>query len=134
MEAEKNLLDVLVVEDQVAVACAILFMLKHAGHHAELAHHGVEALEKMKAAPDAFDAVITDNCMPEMNGIELVREIRRLPFRGKIAVISAYLSPDDEETYRSLGVQHFIQKPFDLPDFRDVINELSGAQPAVTKS
>jgi CheY-like chemotaxis protein len=126
MEAEKELLEVLVVEDQVAVACALLFVLKHAGHKAEWAHNGCEALQKIKAAPSAFDLMITDNNMPVMDGIALVREIRTLPFQGRIVVISAYLSSEVEETYRGLGVRHFIHKPFDLPELRAVLDELSG--------
>jgi CheY-like chemotaxis protein len=87
--------------------------------------NGEEALAKIRPAPGAFDLIITDNNMPGMDGTELVRHIRTLPFSGRIVVISAYLLHEVEQTYRSLGVRHFIHKPFDLPDFRAVIRALS---------
>jgi CheY-like chemotaxis protein len=133
MEAEKNLLKVIVVEDQVAVACAILFILKQEGHKADWVHNGEEALQIIKTAPDAYDLIITDNNMPVMNGIEMVHEIRKLQFNSRIVVVSAYLSREVEQSYRALGVLHFLNKPFDLPDFRAVINSLDGEPAVVTR-
>lgn len=125
METGTSVLKVLVVEDQVAVACCISFVLKQAGHKVDLADNGANALEKIKAAPDAFDLIVTDNNMPRMNGTELVREVRKLPYRGGIVVLSAYLVTETEQTYRSLGVRHFVHKPFELADFRAVIGKVA---------
>src|SRR5205823_4295553 len=107
-------LNILIAEDERSVAFSIFFALKPDGHRIEMVSDGEEALTKLIAEPDAFDLLITDNNMPRMTGIELVRRLRATPFRGNVLVLSAHLSAENRAAYTALGVDGMIPKPFDL--------------------
>lgn len=77
----------------------------------ECCDHGGHAWERAQASPDGFDLIITDHDMPVMNGLEFVRRLRTVPFRGKVMVLSSDLDPETAEMYRRLGVNEFLYKP-----------------------
>ena len=76
------------------------------------------------AAKNKFDVVITDHRMPRSGGLELVRKLRQRNYRGKIVVLSAYLSPEHVGTYEELEVDEIVGKPFDSAELRKVIANL----------
>jgi YesN/AraC family two-component response regulator len=63
------------------------------------ASDGWEALMKIGVSKRTFDVVITDHRMPRMSGLELVRQLRKRAFNGKILVLSAHLSDEDIKAY-----------------------------------
>lgn len=65
---------------------------------------GEEALAKMDATGDPFDVVITDNNMPRLSGLELVRELRGRNFPGEILVLSVHLSEENTQAYQALSL------------------------------
>ncbi|MBI2496835.1 MAG: response regulator [Opitutae bacterium] len=81
------------------------------GHTVETAADGREALERIAAAPAAFDLLITDHHMPRLNGLELVARLRTLPFAGKIIVFSSELGEEVAGAYRRLQVEYILPKP-----------------------
>jgi YesN/AraC family two-component response regulator len=62
--------------------------------------------------------VITDNEMPCVSGVELVRELRERSFRGKIIVLSGYLTNETREAYAQMKVDAILNKPFDNYELR----------------
>jgi len=119
-------LNILLAEDERSVAFSVSFALKADGHKIEIAIDGEQALSKLTAEPDAFELVITDNNMPRMTGVELVRRLRETPFRGKILVLSAHLSAENRAAYGALRVDGMIPKPFDLHQLRTVVKAMAG--------
>ncbi len=99
-------------------------MLGREGHLVETVEDGAEALDLLDRAPDAFDLLITDHHMPRLNGLELVRAVRRLPFAGKIIVFSSELDEMVHERYRRLHVDLILPKPIFPVTFRQMLNEL----------
>lgn len=85
------------------------------------AENGIEGLEKTRES--SYDLIITDINMPGMNGVKMVREIKKENPRQIIIVISAH----DEARYLleliNLGVEHFVLKPLDLNLFLTVIGK-----------
>lgn len=73
------------------------------------AQNGVEALEQVTSLK--VDIVITDIRMPGLNGLELIKEIRKVRQNVKIIIISAYEQFDFAQEAISLGVQSYITKP-----------------------
>ncbi len=92
------------------------------GHQIDCVTDGDEALDKISAAPVAYDVLITDHHMPRMDGLTLVTQLRTLPvtFHGKIIVFSSSLSPEVDAAYRKLNVDHLLKKPV----FPSVLREL----------
>ncbi len=84
--------------------------LTREGHHIETVGDGGEALKRLTPALAAFDLLITDHQMPGLNGLELVRHIRQLPFSGKIIIFSSELSQAVQEQYRQLAVDLILPK------------------------
>jgi DNA-binding response OmpR family regulator len=60
-----------------------------------------------------------------MTGVELVRRVRDMLFRGKILVLSAHLSGENRAAYSALRVNGMIPKPFDIHKLRAVINDIA---------
>jgi DNA-binding response OmpR family regulator len=118
-------LNILLAEDERSVAFSISFALKCDGHKVEIVNDGEDALANLIAEPGAFDLLITDNNMPRMTGVELVRRLRDASFRGKILVLSAHLSAENRAAYDALGVDGMIPKPFDLHQLRAVIRQIA---------
>jgi PAS domain S-box-containing protein len=69
------------------------------------------ALKAFRAAPDRFDAVLSDESMPDMTGSELVREIRQVRPRIPIVMMSGFVTPALQSRARQLGVAEVISKP-----------------------
>lgn len=126
-------LNILLAEDERSVAFSISFALKLDGHKVEIVNDGEAALARLMVEPRASDLVITDNNMPRMTGVELVRRLRDGSFHGKILVLSAHLSAENRAAYDALGVDGMIPKPFDLHQLRAVIRQIADDRAAEAK-
>jgi CheY-like chemotaxis protein len=124
-------LNILLAEDERAVAFSIVFALKCDGHKIQLVADGAQALTSVRTEPNRFGLLITDHSMPEMTGIELVQRLRLESFHGKIMVLSAHLSPENRAAYEALAVDALVSKPFDVHELRAAITRLAnGMAPA----
>ena len=118
-------MQILVVEDEKAVAHMIAMVLGGPAAKAVRARNGWEALIKIGATARPFDVVITDHRMPRMTGLELVRQLRAQRFGGKILVLSAHLSDDDIRAYEELSVDMMMSKPFDFDELQEAMAVLN---------
>jgi CheY-like chemotaxis protein len=80
------------------------------GHDIECYADGALALARIEA-DSAFDLVITDHHMPNMNGLEFVARLRERDFPGKIMVFSSELSESIARQYRQLKADRILYKP-----------------------
>ena len=86
----------------------------------------MDSLElKIDADPELFDVIIIDQKMPRLTGVELVHEIRKRPYAGKIMVLSAHLSPEIRDAYEELDVDVMMEKPFNINDLRELLEQLA---------
>lgn len=84
--------------------------------------NGRDALERFKQTRPDF--VTMDLTMPEMDGIECIRQIRRIDSRARILVVSALADKTTAIQALKEGAQGFICKPFSEDDLKEAINEL----------
>jgi CheY-like chemotaxis protein len=125
-------LQILAVEDEKAVAQILAVVLGGPMAKVTRAADGWEALIKVAAAPKPFALIITDHRMPRMNGLELVRRLRKRNYEGKILVLSAHLCDEDIRAYEELGVDLMMSKPFDFEEIQNAVAILTkGASVAV---
>ncbi len=122
----KESLRILAVEDETAVAQLLALVLGGPACRVTTACDGARALEKIAAAARPFDVVITDHNMPNVTGLELVRQLRAEKFGGKIAVLSAHLNEKNVKAYRELQVDLMLSKPFDIDELRHAVDVLVG--------
>jgi CheY-like chemotaxis protein len=124
-------LRILYADDVLQLREFMTVMLAREGHLVETVEDGADALEWIERAPTAFDLLITDHHMPRLNGLELVRAVRHLPFAGKIIVFSSELNELVHERYRRLNVDLILPKPIFPVTFRQLLKELY-AHPAAS--
>ncbi|MCX4241916.1 response regulator [Paraliomyxa miuraensis] len=106
---------VLVVEDDVRNVFALTSVLEPTGATVEIARNGREALEHLAANP-GVDLVLMDVMMPEMDGLQATREIRRQPELAKLPIIAltAKAMADDRKSCLAAGANDYIAKPLDV--------------------
>jgi len=113
---------ILAVDDEAVIGESIACSLEAPHRKVTVATNGKEALAI--AAGQKFDLVITDHRMPEAGGLELVRKLRQQKYRGKIVVLSGYLSPANIGVYEELEIDEVISKPCDMAELRDIVDYL----------
>jgi DNA-binding response OmpR family regulator len=118
-------LNILTVDDERSITESMRFIFGQARFQVTAADSGAEALAKIDADPEYFDVIIIDQKMPRLTGVELVHEIRKRPFAGKIMVLSAHLSSDVRTAYEELDVDVMIEKPFDIQELRSMLDQLA---------
>ena len=79
--------------------------------------NGQEALDRVLAAPDSFDLIVTDNTLPGLNGLELSKKIKSLHPTIPIIMVSADEIPQNERTH----LKSFLQKPVAFKILREAI-------------
>jgi CheY-like chemotaxis protein len=128
----REALQILAVEDEKALAQILAVVLGGPAAKITRAADGWEALMKIGVSERPFDVVITDHRMPRMSGLELVRQLRKRNFQGKILVLSAHLSDDDIRAYEEQNVDMMMSKPFDFEELQSAVALLTkGASVAV---
>ena len=120
-------LKVLVADDDTDTCLSISSMLTEIGMRSEWTVSGKEAVIRTKHSMeigDEFYAYIIDWMMPDMNGIETVRRIRRVIGDSKpIIILTAYDWSDIEQEAREAGVTAFCEKPLFMSQLRDLLSD-----------
>lgn len=88
----------------------------------EMAFDGLEAIEMFKSFKNHPEVIILDHRMPLKNGIETMKEIFEINPDVNVIFVSADVSA--KERALSLGARYFIEKPFNLVNLIDLIQEL----------
>ena len=108
----KHSVRILLAEDNLVNQKLAKLMLGKAGYQVEVANNGVEAVEKYTAAPEAFDLIFMDVQMPEMDGKQATRIIRRHGHdRVPIIAMTAHAMRGDRELCLEAGMNDYITKP-----------------------
>jgi CheY-like chemotaxis protein len=121
MENMENTVEVLVADDEPAVALAIKSALKFCGYSVTTVPSGDAALEIIQANPGRFSVLLTDHNMPGLGGLALVKAMRSIGFPGRIVILSAYLTDANRALYDSLSVDQILSKPFSLDRLRTAL-------------
>ncbi len=114
-------LNVLYVEDDNDLRLATIDILSEFFNNITTATDGQDGLDKFKN--DTFDLVISDINMPNMNGITMISEIKRLAPNVVVLIISAYIEPEYFTQTIKLGIDGYIIKPLDLEQFISLIQK-----------
>jgi two-component system, chemotaxis family, chemotaxis protein CheY len=115
---------ILAVDDSASMRQMVSFTLKGAGYNVIEAADGQEALEKARGAK--VDLVLTDQNMPKMDGISLVKSLRGLPSYAGTPILILTTESSDEMKARgkAAGATGWLVKPFDPAKLLDVIKRV----------
>ena len=117
---------VLIVDDARVMRQACMMALKSAGFRVVEAENGVDALEKVKG--EQIDFVVTDLNMPQMDGIELIKNLRQIPeFKFvPILVLSTISQQEKVMEGKAAGATGWIYKPFKQMELLQTVKKLLG--------
>jgi CheY-like chemotaxis protein len=120
---------VLVIDDEQYITRLLARVLAKAGYKTTVAGDGKEGVQRFREDP--ADVVIVDIFMPDMDGLEVIRELRKDFPQARFIAISGggqMGMPDFLPTARKLGAQHILQKPIKNEKLLQTIKEVLSPQ------
>jgi two-component system chemotaxis response regulator CheY len=117
---------ILAVDDSSSLRQMVAFSLKAAGYQVVEAVDGQDGLEKAKQ--QTVDLVLTDQNMPKMDGLTLIKSLRSLPGYQKtpILMLTTESSEDMKSKGRAAGANGWLVKPFDPQRLIEVVKKVIG--------
>lgn len=119
-----NKVRILVVDDQSGMCDFLSHYLKTRGYEAEVAHSAEEALEALKKSE--FDLVLSDIMMPFVDGLDLLREIKKSRPGVAVILMTAYASLDKAMKAIKYGAADLLIKPFEMSALVAVVEKTLG--------
>lgn len=137
--AKSHPLHILLADDNTINQKVALRMLERVGYRAEVAANGIEVLEALNR--HSYDVVLMDIQMPEMDGIEATKRIRKewLPEQQpRIIAVTANALKGDRERYLEAGMDDYISKPVQMKALVEALEECEALakrvnRPVITK-
>ncbi len=114
---------VLIIDDEEDIRTIISEFCKIFGIDTIIAENGKEGIEKYKQ--EKSDLIFTDIKMPDMDGFQLVKKIRELDRNVPIVVCSGFIDEINKKKILDCGANSYIEKPFKLQDFKDILQQYS---------
>jgi two-component system chemotaxis response regulator CheY len=117
---------ILAVDDSSSLRQMVAFSLKAAGYQVVEAVDGVDGLEKARL--QTVDLVLTDQNMPRMDGLALIKSLRELPTYQKVPILmlTTESSDDMKSKGRAAGANGWLVKPFDPQRLIEVVKKVIG--------
>lgn len=86
------------------------------------ANDGLQAIQQIKK--EQFDCIFLDNLMPNMNGVEVLSFMKKNEINMPVVMITADIQQTTLKKCQSLGIQHFLSKPFKNEEFSYVLKKV----------
>jgi len=121
---------ILLVDDEPMVRGAHRRVLRSLGYEVTEASDGVEALERYRAAPHAYDLVLTDQTMPRLSGAGLARSLLAEHPGARVILCTGFSDLVDEAGARALGLRALLPKPIGRADLAAALRRALADRPA----
>src|SRR6266480_3842420 len=108
---ESNAMRVLVVEDDVVTAARIEIVLQAEDFVCDLAHRGADGVRYAKL--HAYDIILLDLMLPDMDGYDVLQQLREAQVETPVLILSGLSELDDKLKGLSFGADDFLTKPFE---------------------
>jgi ATP-dependent Lon protease len=112
---------VLVVDDEKIARESMVYTIKKEGYSVVSANNGSEAIEKLGASK--YDVVITDLIMGDVDGSDVLNEIKNKYPATKAIMVTGYATVDTAVDAMRMGAFHYIEKPLSLDELRKVVKD-----------
>lgn len=113
---------ILVVDDEESLLWVFHEVFDDEDYHIESTADSIEALKLARMT--AYDLVISDLCMPNLNGLQLIAKIKKIQPDIKAVIVTACKSTEVINKAARIGVVHVIEKPFNIEDVKAVVHQI----------
>lgn len=114
---------ILLIDDEVDILESIQLLLSSIGYHVAAYSDPSKALEAFKQTPAEFDLLVSDQSMPKISGIALLREIRAEGYSIPAIICSGYSDVINEEDLEDIALDAVLRKPFRINELSRVISQ-----------
>lgn len=128
----KTVRTVLVVDDDYIVRSLTVGILKRLGLSVHAAAGGKEAVALFRRHQGQIDCLITDLCMPDLDGWETLSAVRKIQTDLPVILCSGYDEAKAMSGYHPERIQAFLHKPYSLDDLREVLGRVLGMRDSVS--
>jgi two-component system, chemotaxis family, chemotaxis protein CheY len=117
---------ILAIDDSASIRQMVSFTLKSSGYEVVEAVDGQDGLDKAKAA--TFSLILTDQNMPRMDGLALIKSLRTLPQYKTVPILMLTTESSDtmKQQGRAAGATGWLVKPFDPQKLIEVVRKVIG--------
>lgn len=105
---------ILVIDDEAKISRLLELELTHEGYHVEIAETGREGLEK--ALGQGWNLIILDIMLPELNGVEVLRRLRKVDAFTPVILVTARNTTSEKVAGLDQGANDYITKPFEIEE------------------
>jgi len=124
MASSRQILRVIVADDELQICTLLRETLTQMGHFVEICRDGEAALAKFQDGT-GYGLLVLDVVMPHKTGVEVIRELRKRGSDVPIVLMSSFLSDEVLSSLTNLERLEFLQKPFSLVDFRAAVERVT---------
>jgi len=113
------------VDDSVTIRKIIALMIKQLGHEVLEAENGASALNKLKTTNSSIDLFVVDINMPEMNGVDFIKNLKTIASFNNVPIIVLTTEADDNmrKEAMNLGANDYVIKPFNNEVFLTTVKK-----------
>ena len=112
---------ILLLDDESALTAPFQRLLERLNYHVTTRNSAREAVSLFRENPTQFDLVITDLTMPEMNGLEVARQLQEMRPGLPIILVSGFTPDLNHEKLRAAGICELLEKPVSMKALADVL-------------
>lgn len=113
---------ILVVDDEIGIRIILKEILEDEGYQVEVAASGRLALAQIRVHD--FDLVVSDVMMPEMNGLQLVSELRAGNSKVKIIMMTSTHNKEVRFLFEQGKINYYLDKPFAMSEFVSLVRRV----------
>ncbi len=113
---QKDKLHILIAEDEKNIGDLLVELLAQEDREITIVHDGLDAVRKLRKAP--YDLLITDLMMPELDGMEVLRQAKKLHPHILVIIITGYASLETAIEAVKEGAYDYLRKPFRLDELK----------------
>ncbi len=125
-------MNVLIIEDEIALSKELEVFLKKEGYVCELARTGKEASEKIYV--NSYDFILLDLGLPDYDGLELLKEVFKATKEASVIILTARGTVDDKVKGLNMGADDYLAKPFSLLELQSRMHAIIRRKHGLKKS
>ncbi len=115
---------ILLVDDEISIVRLERQMLERLGYQVNARTSSMDALEAFKSRPEKYDLIISDMNMPNMNGIQLAKEIQKTRLDMPIVLCTGFSERISREITKKIGIKGFLMKPVAKAEMAGVVRKI----------